>query len=255
MTGTLPLMSRELPLVVTAAWWFHGWLCGSVTSDDVVEELAAHSPVHALGGTAATRTPDAGDGVLDALATLQLSGAVAVGCALPRPGDPAGLRGPASLNREAVDAGGLVVGIGSGKALVPEVTGSATVWHLRAMNPRPPADLGDADRSLRQALLTGADRLAALDVAAWSPDAADGIMNLHHAPRLTPPTVVPERAVRLAERASHVLAICEAALSDGTGGAVSVAEATGRQDALDDLERAARHALQAAASPDAWPPA
>lgn len=246
-------MSRELPLVVTAAWWFHGWLCGAVTSDDVIRELAAHSPVHALGGLTPTRTPGAGDGVLDALATLQLAGASAVGCALPAAGDPAGLRGPASLNREATEAGGLIVGIGCTTALLPEVVGSATIWHVRSMNPRPPADLGLADRALRQTVIAAADRLASLDVASWSPDTADHLMNLHHTPTLVAPDVVPERAVRLAEHASHLLAICEAGLADGSGAAVSAHEVMARQDVLDGLSRTARHALQAAASPDAWP--
>lgn len=246
-------MSRELPLVVTAAWWFHGWLGGRASADEVLEHLGRHSPVHTLAGSIARATPGAGDGLVDALATLQLSGASGVACALPVPGDPAGLRGPADLNREATEAGGLLLGLGSDLALVPDTVGQGTAWHVRRANPRPPGDLGEADRRLRSVLIEAADRLAALEVASWSPDAVDEVLNLHHTEELEVPANVPPRAAALAERSLRLLRVVDVAYEDGTGGAVSAHEAMARQDALDDLERAARHALQAAASPDAWP--
>lgn len=251
--GTLPQMSHDLPLAVTAAWWFHAWLHARVSVDEVVMALQQHTPVHSLSGATSTRTPEAADGLVDALATLQLAGATGVACALPAPGDPAGLRGPMDLTRDAVEAGGVLLALGSDLALLPEAVGSATLWQLRHAHPRPPGDLGDADRTLRSTLLEALDRLQDLDVASWSPDATDEVLNLHHTPALHAPPGVPATAVRLAERAVRLLAVAEVAMADGASGAVTSSEVIRRQDALLDLERAARRALQAAASPDAWP--
>ena len=36
LADRVPPTERVLDVVVTAAWWFHAWLCGRVTSDDVV---------------------------------------------------------------------------------------------------------------------------------------------------------------------------------------------------------------------------
>jgi hypothetical protein len=50
-----------------------------------------------------------------------------------------------------------------------------------------------------------------------------------------------------------LLDVTTAAVADGDGGAVSALEATARRDALFELDAAARAALVAACSGDAWP--
>ena len=65
---------------------------------------------------------------------------------------------------------------------------------------------------------------------------------------------MPARCVDLAGRALQALAVVDLALEDD-GGAVTAYEITARRDALLPLERAGRHALVAACSPEVWPPA
>lgn len=259
-------MSRDLPLCASAAWWSHAWLRGDVTLAEVTAVLELHSPVHtvALAGageaTARVRTArgDEGVGVGWLLETFAAAGVRGTACALPVPGDLFGVAGPGDLNRAALEAGEVLLGIGDRPgdvviAAVPVTVGSGTQWFLHTAAPRPPADLGDADRALRVAIPAAADRLAALDVRRWSPDTVDGLLNLDRPARHPAPPGVPERALALAARADLVLEIVDVALADGTGGAISAAEAMLREDALVDLARTARHALVAACSSDAWP--
>ena len=110
--------------------------------------------------------------------------------------------------------------------------------------------LGTPDPALVDPMV---DALAELDVARWRPEAADLLIDLRRRRALTAPPGVPPRCADLAGRALDALEVCEVALVDD-GGAVSVAEATARTEALRPLARAARVALVAAGSPEVWPP-
>ncbi|HWJ11474.1 MAG TPA: hypothetical protein VNS46_18995, partial [Nocardioides sp.] len=177
-----------------------------------------------------------------------------VAAVFPAPGDPAGLRGPRELNAAAIEAGEAVLLLDAGRALVPAQVGRAVEWTLHPAERRPPLDLGEADRTLRSTLLAAANTLAELDVASWQPEVADELHDLRTAVPLAAPEGVPPRCVALAGRALHLLDVVQLALADD-GGALSASEATARRVALEPLERAARHALGAACSPDGWPPA
>jgi hypothetical protein len=138
--------------------------------------------------------------------------------------------------------------------LVPRRVGAAVEWTAYPAGPRPLDDVGEGDRSLRLALQQAATGLADLDVARWRPEAADALMNLHSRPPLRPPPGTPPRCADLAARALQALAIVDLALQDD-GGALSAAQAGLRRGALHPLGAAARRALVAACSSEAWPDA
>ncbi|UMG92448.1 hypothetical protein [Nocardioides sp. TF02-7] len=174
----------------------------------------------------------------------------------PAPGDPVGVAGPPPLTGAAADAGQAVLALGSplepGRAWVPQEVGRAVEWMPYDARRRPPPDVGEADRRLRAALLSGVDALARLDVARWRPEVADALHDLRAGEPLPAPPGVPARCADLARRAVHLLAVVDLALDD-EGGAVSLGEVTARREALLPLGAAARHALTAACSPDGWP--
>jgi hypothetical protein len=151
-----------------------------------------------------------------------------------------------------MEAGQSVVASGAWVGLVPDRVGAAVTWHAYRAERRQLPDIGEADRTLRRELPRAADALARLDVARWRPEAADRLMNLRHRPRLSPPPGVPSRCAELAARALQAADIVDIALEDD-GGAVSASEIAARREALAPLDRAARHALVAAGSPESWP--
>jgi len=236
-----------LPASGRLAWWGTAWLRGAVGPDELIDAVQGDDVRHVVVG-------DQGDGsLLGALVEARRSGTTAVGAVFPTPGDLFGLRGPRTLNTAAVEAGEAALLLGAGRALVPSRVGHAVEWTALPAERRMPPDLGEADRGLRAVLPHAADTLAELDVAAWAPDAADELIDLHRRDDLPGPPGVPERCVDLAARALRLGAIVEAALADH-GGALSVVQIEQRRAVLDELERAGRRALTAACSPDGWPP-
>lgn len=239
------------PVSLRLAWWGTAWLRGTVVPDLLLDAVIGQQATHAVAGLDEGPTSET---LLGGLARLRAAGATGLGLALPREGDPLGLGGPARFNAAALEAGEAVVVAGTGVGLVPRATGAATTWGAHPAERRQLPDVGEADRSLRAALLETAASLAALDVARWRPEVADRLMDLRHAPRLTGPDGVPARCVELAARGVQAVGIVDLALEDH-GGAVSVAEIDAREAALRPLERAGRRALVAAGSPEVWPPA
>lgn len=232
---------------LTLAWWGTAWLRGSTSPDAFLDAMAEHGVRHvvAAGGDPAE--------LLVALALQRGAGATALAGVFPAPGDPFGLAGGRDFNAAAIDASEAVLVLGGGVGWVPGAVGAAVEWEQHAANRRPPPDLGDADRGLRHGLLRAADDLARLDLARWQPDLADELIDLTRPRALHVPPGVPPRAADLAGRALRLLALTAVAPADG--GALSVADAAARADALGALNRTARHALTAAAAPDGWPPA
>jgi hypothetical protein len=235
-----------LPVSARLAWWGTAWLRGEVVTDLVLDAVLLDDATHVVAGLPGV----AGSvSLARALAELRISGATSVGLALPGPGDPVGIGGPADFSRAALDAGEAVVAGEIG--LVPHRVGAAVEWSSYVAWPRQLTDVGEADRDLRRALLETAGALAGLDVARWRPEVADALMDLHHPPRLVPPAGTPSRCADLAARALHAGAIVDLALEDD-GAAVSGAEMSARRGALQPLGAAARRGLVAACSPEVW---
>lgn len=239
MSHRLPV----LPVSATLAWWATGWLRGRVVPDLVLDAVAVDGRLH--------RGED-GEPLLALLSRLRAGGATGCGLALPVEGDPLGLGGPPELTAPAMEAGEAAVAGEAGLALVPDVGEEVVTWRLLPALPRQLPDVGEADRALRRTTVEAANALAALDVARWRPEAADLLtVPRHHA--LPAPASVPPRCVELAGRALVAEAVVSLALADD-GGAVSASEVDLRRAALEPLGRAARSALVAACSPEAWPP-
>jgi hypothetical protein len=121
---------------------------------------------------------------------------------------------------------------------------------MPAASPQP-ADIGEADRGLRMALIDAAESLAALDVARWKPEIADALIDIRRIGRGRDDDLAPgyePRAVKTAATARRCLAIADAALDDD-GAAVTGYDADARRRALLDLAAAARRALVAACGP------
>ncbi len=229
------------------AWWGSAWLRGDAAPDDLIDAAHLGELPHSVAGLDADAVP-----LLVALAELRARGATALGAAFPAEGDPVGLGGPAAFNTAAIDAGEAVIAVGGGTGLVPVRVGPTYQWTGFEAGPRQLADVGEADRALRVALLEAADLLAGLDVARWRPEVADELLNLRRVRAVPAPPGVPGRCVDLAARALQALGIAELALEDD-GGALTAAEADARRAAIVPLDRAGRRALTAACSPEVWP--
>ena len=231
------------------AWWLSAWLRGDAGPDHVLDAVIGPDAAHHVAGL-----PDRDELVPLALALGSFRGGGSAGLALPGPGDLAGLGGPAALNHAAVEAGEAVIVADLATALVPHRAGAGVVWQCLPALPRQLADLGEADRTLRAALTRTATALADLDVARWRPEVADDLMNLRHRPSYDAPPGTPARAVDLSGRALQARTIVDLALEDD-GAAATLATINAREQALRPLASAGRHALVAACSPEAWPPA
>jgi hypothetical protein len=240
--------SAALPVSALLAWWGTSWLRGHAVVDLVLDAVLGDDATHVVAGLPHV---DGSVSLGRALAEIRLGGAQGFGLALPEPGDPVGIGGPAALSAAALEAGEAVVA--GSVALVPWRVGAAVEWTAYDAAPRQLADVGEADRGLRRALQDTATSLAGLEIARWRPEAADALMNLHHPPSLRPPPGTPARCVELAARALQARAIVELALEDD-GGAVSAADVAARRAALQPLGAAARRGLVAACSPEVWPP-
>ncbi len=225
------------------ALWFSGWRAGSVSLDAARDAIVGEDAAHDVVGL-----PDRDEPVplILALGLLQVEGATAAGLALPVPGDPLGLAGPGAFNHEALDVGESVVLDGTDLGLVPHRAGAGVVWTCQdAASRRQVPDPGEADTSLRHALLQATRTLADLDVARWRPEVADELMSLRGHLDLVLPRGMAPRAVRLATLSTRCRAIVDLALEDD-GGSVSRTEADARRAALAPLDHAARRGLVAA---------
>ncbi|KAA1429502.1 hypothetical protein F0U47_03650 [Nocardioides antri] len=241
-----------MPVAGRLAWWGTAFLRGLASPDAYVDAVLADDAAHVFAG------PEGPGSLLEATAGLRRAGATALGAAFPAPGDPHGLGGPPAFSTAATDAGEAVVALGvptePGIGWVPVRVGRAIEWSSYDARRRMPPDLGEADRTLRRALLEAANELARLDVARWRPEVADALHDLRAGDPVTAPAGVPHRAADLARRALHLGEVVDLAL-DSEGAAVSAGEIAARRAVLVPLGAAARHALTAACSPDGWPDA
>lgn len=236
-------MSTSLPVAAEFAWWATSWLRGHTVTDLLIDAITGDERLHRA---------DDGSPLSAVLGRLRAAGATGCGLALPVEGDPLGLGGPRAFNDLALELGEAVVCVEAGLALVPEQATETVTWHVVEASRRQLPDVGEADRELRRATVETANTLAALDVARWRPEAADVFLDQRR-PVPAAPAGVPVRCVDLAGRALTARTIVDLALQDD-GSATSATEITHRREALLPLDRAARRALVAACSPEAWPP-
>lgn len=182
---------------------------------------------------------------------------------LPVPGEP--VAAPPAVSQDAVLAGECVL-LRAGTrtvAAVPHVEqfgsayepGHLVTWRAVAVPDWRTAvwaqvgTLEDAERDLRQGLLTATEALTSLGVERWRPDAADAIAGVrdgalpeHRLPR----GVAPQR-LRVLSSAARLRGIVELATQDD-GGAVNTWQADQRATALREVDRVARRAMAAAAT-------
>jgi hypothetical protein len=228
--------------------WTNAMLAGACDPDTAARGILADDVGHHVSGLPAHPAPTT---LPVALNLLRTAGATNAYLALPVPGDPVGLAGPPEFNEAALESGEAVVLAGAQLGLVPVYVGPAVQWTALPATTPPPADLGEADRGLRVALINAAESLAALDVARWKPEIADALIDIRRIGSGTGDDLAPgyeARAVKAAATARRCLAIADAALQDD-GAAVTGAEADARRRVLLELAAAARRALVAACGP------
>jgi hypothetical protein len=237
--------------------WGNALLAGLVSPDDAASAIVGDDAVHRVEGLPGESAPV---GLTLALGRLRRLGVTGLRLALPAPGHPLGLSGPAEFNARAMDAEEAVVCHGAAFGLVPQVHEAGpvgdmhvkVVWHCLPVREAPPADvpsLGEAERELAEALREATELLSRLDVAASGP-AAEAAIDAYRARaekgrELLAPGY-PPRAARVLELAQRVGLLISVAHENGHGGAVSASEMVARGQALRPVERTARRAQVAA---------
>ncbi|WP_406098337.1 hypothetical protein [Streptomyces sp. NBC_01013] len=239
------------------AAWGNALLAGLVSPDDAALAIVGEDAVHRVEGLPGEAGPV---GLTLALGRLRGLGVTGFRVALPVPGHPLGLSGPADFNARALEAEEAVVTFGAPYGLVPEVreAGPAgdlhveVVWRCLEVREAPPADvpsLGEAERELAEALRDATALLSRLDVAGSGP-VAEAAVDAYRARAERGREVLapgyPPRAVRVLELAQRVGLLVSVAYENGHGGAVSASEMAARGEALRPVERVARRAQVAA---------
>ncbi|MCM2577481.1 hypothetical protein [Streptomyces meridianus] len=248
------------------AAWGNALLAGLVSPDDAVHHAVGDDTRHRIEGLPGEPGPV---GLSLGLGRLRALGAAGLRIALPVPGHPLGLSGPAEFNARALEAGEAVIAIGpQALGLVPAVTTVGpegdehveVVWHCIPVRDAPPADvpsLGEAERELAEALREATEVLARLDLAGAGP-AAEAALDAYRARAEENREVLapgyPPRAARVLALAQRVGALVAIAFGehgpDGDGrehgAAVSASQIAARAEALRPVERTARRAQVAA---------
>lgn len=247
----MPAVTPSAALVA----WGNAWLTGHVGLDEAVDAVEDTG-----GPQVAVDIPgEAGEVPLRrGLGALRVAGLAGLRLALPAPGDPLGLPGPAPLNLAALEVGEAVLAClpDAPVGLVPaeDRRGSSYVgirWTAHPAATAAPAvpPLPDADQTLSTAIRDTTESLLRLDVASWRPELADALAALREAHRREPAGDLapgyPPRAHRVAALAGRLAAVIDLALRD-EGGALTAGEATERREALRELDRAVRRARVAA---------
>jgi len=186
-----------------------------------------------------------------------------VAVVLPVPGDP--VAAPPAVSHDAVLAGECVLLRAGARtvAAVPHVERFGSVYepgHAVTWRTAPVPDwrtavwaqvgtLEDAERDLRQGLLTATEALMSLGVERWRPDAADAIAGVRDGalPERRIPRGIEAQRLRVLSSAARLRGIVTLATQDD-GGAVNTWQADQRSTALREVDRVARRAMAAAAT-------
>ncbi|SDL56192.1 hypothetical protein SAMN05421869_12769 [Nonomuraea jiangxiensis] len=179
------------------------------------------------------------------LANLRSDGLRELRLALPAPGDPLGLSGPAPFNSAAVDVGQAAIAVLGERnlGLVPasDLRGSSYVGVRLEVHDAGPVrqdlpSLAEAERELSDAMRSATEGLASVE----GPGQARPERLERQGGELAPG--YPARAHRVSSLATRLLAVLRLADERGlTSGQISA-----RQAALRELDRAVRRALVAA---------
>ncbi|MEV5494781.1 hypothetical protein AB0M50_05205 [Nonomuraea fuscirosea] len=227
-------MRPESTVCPSLVAWGNAWLSGHVGLD----EAADH--VEAAGGPVV-----AGDVPLRKyLANLRGGGLREVRLALPAPGDPLGLSGPAAFNSAAVDAGQAAIAVLGDRNLglvpVPDLRGSSYVGVRLEIHDAGPVrhdlpTLSEAERELSDAIRAATEALTSVDGPAQ-----DRPERTPRGGELAPG--YPGRAHRVSALATRLAAVLR--LADERG--LTSGQVAARATALRELDRAVRRALVAA---------
>jgi hypothetical protein len=240
-----------LPRSALLATWLNAWLRGSVGVDDLAEAVRGDDPQHLVLGWPGVEAPLS---LLDLPAALAALGEPRVHLALPVPGDPLGLAGPAAFNAAALDAGEAVVLAGRDRTvgLVPALDARTVLWTAAEAVAPHVLDPREEGRALRQVLLTATAELVRLDVAAWNPDVPDLLLNRDRRPVLVLPRDATPDQVEALERADLCLDVVDTA-RETHGGTISAHEVAARARCLTELDHAARRTVAAVCSASLLP--
>jgi hypothetical protein len=239
--------------------WGNAWLGGHTSLDTAAEQVPHQGDEpHRVAGVPGE--PEEVSWTV-ALGRLRGHGATGFRLALPRPGDPLGLNGPAAFNQAAIEAGEAVLLLGVSLGIVPSVTvygppqdqGQIVRWEVVPVDgPESAAaavpTLSEAERELADATREAAEELVRLDVARWRPELAEALATIRghgRAPEAVLPPGYPVRAVKVLTQAQRLAAIADLASADD-GAAVSATQSRMRSSALTGLERVTRRAQIAA---------
>ncbi|MEV5892997.1 hypothetical protein [Nonomuraea fuscirosea] len=227
-------MRPESTVCPSLVAWGNAWLSGHVGLD----EAADH--VEAAGGPVV-----AGDVPLRKyLANLRGGGLREVRLALPAPGDPLGLSGPAAFNSAAVDAGQAAIAVlgdrNIGLVPVPDLRGSSYVGVRLEIHDAGPVrhdlpTLSEAERELSDAIRAATEALTSVDGPAQ-----DRPERTPRGGELAPG--YPGRAHRVSALATRLAVVLR--LADERG--LTSGQVAARAAALRELDRAVRRALVAA---------
>jgi hypothetical protein len=243
------------------AVWSSAWLSGAAAADDVLDALQDWAELHEVVAAderlaSTLEIPargEAGGTPAALLAALRRSGAVNAELVMPVPGDVRGLGGPGQFASEALRAGEAVVLNGLG--IVPERVGGNvdtgiirwTVFEIERTTPTPNVPLGEAEHELTGAMRVAAGILLELGVAKKRAGVREELQaRVAERNRAQWPAGMPQRALRVLQRAAEVSAILELAMEDEPGGALSASAAHKRAEALRPLFQAVRTARTAA---------
>lgn len=238
--------------------WASAWLHGAAASDDVLDALQTWGEVQEIRAAdedSAARvdlpgpneTP-AGPALL--LGALRKSGATGGELVLPVAGDVRGLGGAGEFSEHALRVGEAAVLADAQLGLVPEKIAEGILrWTVYGLGELPPAEhlpIGEAEHGMSSAMREAATALIDLGVAKQRPGVREEIANsVATRPELDWPADIPQRTLRILQRAAEVEAILTVATEDSPGGALSASAMRARTDALKplfDSVRAARRA-------------
>ncbi|WP_326632269.1 hypothetical protein OIE67_45490 [Nonomuraea fuscirosea] len=227
-------MRPESTVCPSLVAWGNAWLSGHVGLDEAADHVEA-----AGGPVVASDVP-----LRKYLANLRGGGLREVRLALPAPGDPLGLSGPAAFNSAAVDAGQAAIAVLGDRNLglvpVPDLRGSSYVGVRLEIHDAGPVrhdlpTLSEAERELSDAIRAATEALTSVDGPAQ-----DRPERTPRGGELAPG--YPGRAHRVSALATRLAAVLR--LADERG--LTSGQVAARATALRELDRAVRRALVAA---------
>src|SRR5262245_52628634 len=241
----------------TLAVWSSAWLSGAAAADDVLDALQDWAELHEVVAAderlaSTLEIPvrgEAGGSPAALLAALRRSGAENAELVMPVPGDVRGLGGASQFASEALRAGEAVVINGLG--VVPERIAEGivrwTVFEIERTTPTPNVPLGEAEHELTGAMRVAAGMLLELGVAKQRAGVREELQaRVAERTKARWPEGMPQRALRVLQRAAEVAAILELAMEDEAVGGLLASAAHERAEAVRPLFQAVRTARCAA---------